>query len=91
MSQPPPQPPRPAGPPPPPRPSGPPRVEAEEMFSVLDLAKLWHCSRDHIYDLVAKGELRTVSIGIGRAKTRIPASAAAEFIAKRSSKGRRAA
>lgn len=51
---------------------------------------MWRCSIDHIYDLIAKREIRTVQLGIGRAKTRIPASAAAEFIAKRSSKGRAA-
>lgn len=98
MSRPPSQPPRPSGPTPPPRPtpqpapSPPPRPvrpvrgEAEELYPVSELATRWRCSIDHIYDLIAKGELRTVQLGIGRAKTRIPASAAAEFIERRSPK-----
>lgn len=60
------------------------------LYPVSELAQLWRCSIDHIYDLIAKREIRTVQLGVGRAKTRIPASAAAEFIAKRSSKGRAA-
>lgn len=60
------------------------------MYPVSELAAMWRVSIDHIYDLIAKGQLRTVQLGIGRAKTRIPASAAAEFIAKRSTKGRAA-
>lgn len=105
MSRPPSQPPRPAGPTPPPRPTprpiprpAPPparpkngQLEAEEMYPVSELAQLWRCSVDHIYDLIAKGELRTVPLGIGRAKTRIPASAAAEFIERRSTPTRRSA
>lgn len=63
---------------------------AEELYPVSELAQLWRCSPDHVMDLVTRGELRSVQLGTGRAKTRIPASAAAEFIAKRSSKGRAA-
>lgn len=44
---------------------------------------MWRCSIDHIYDLIARRELRTVQLGNGRAKTRIPASAVEEFIAAR--------
>lgn len=93
MSYPPPQPPRPSGPPPPkptPKPGTPrPKAEAEELYPVSELAQMWRCSIDHIYDLIAGKQLRSVQLGTGRAKTRIPASAAAEFIAKRS-KGRAA-
>jgi excisionase family DNA binding protein len=100
MSRPPAQPPRPAGPSPAPRPTPKPQPkpasqpkpknEVEELLPVSELAALWRCSVDHIYDLIARHELRTVQLGTGRAKTRIPASAAAEFIAKRSTKGRAA-
>jgi excisionase family DNA binding protein len=61
------------------------------MYSVKTLAEMWECSDDHIYDLIAKGELSYVPLGIGRAKTRIPASAVEEFITRRSVKSRRAA
>lgn len=66
-------------------------VEAEELYPVSELARMWRCSVDHIYDLIARRELRTVQLGIGRAKTRIPASAAAEFVARRSSSRERVA
>lgn len=62
----------------------------EDLYTVIELAALWRCSRDHIYDLIAHRELTTVQVGIGRAKTRIPASAAAAFITKRTTKGRAA-
>lgn len=62
----------------------------EDLYTVVELAALWRCSRDHIYDLIAKRQLTSVHIGIGQAKTRIPASAAAAFIAKRTTKGRAA-
>jgi excisionase family DNA binding protein len=60
------------------------------MYPVAELAEMWRCSVDHIYDLIARREIRTVQLGIGRAKTRIPASAADEFVAKRTTKGRAA-
>lgn len=82
MSGPPPQPPRPTNPPPSPAPSPRPRV-VEELLPVSELAERWHCSIGHIYNLIASKQLRSIQLGIGRAKTRIPASAAAEFIAKK--------
>lgn len=64
----------------------------EELYPVKDVAALWHCSVDLIYDLIAAGKLRTVQVAIGRAKTRVPASALAEFVAKQTPrKPRRAA
>lgn len=48
-----------------------------------ELAKLWGCSPQHIYTLIAAGELRTSDIGVKSAKTRIPESAVAEFMARR--------
>lgn len=55
-----------------------PRPEAA-LFPVSEVAELWRCSEQHIYNLIARGRLRTVQIGNGRAKTRIPASALIEF------------
>jgi excisionase family DNA binding protein len=59
---------------------------AEELLPVAELAKRWHCSANLIYRLIASGELGSTQIGQGRAKTRVPASAAAEFIDRRSSR-----
>jgi hypothetical protein len=91
---------------PPAQPSSPPRPKTDPppkpkptkaattdltMYSVATLAEMWGCSRVHIYDLIGTGQLATVQLGTGtRAKTRITATAAAAFIARRSSKGRAA-
>lgn len=91
MSQPPSQPSGPTTPAAPPRPSGPPKQAAEVLYPVSELAELWRCSDQHIYNLIARRELRSIHLGIGRAKTRIPASAAAEFVARRSTKKAKAA
>lgn len=53
------------------------------MYSVKALADLWDLSVRHIYNLIASGELAAVDTGHGRAKTRIPASAADAYIAAR--------
>lgn len=97
-SAPPKQPPRPAGPrptpSPPPRPSRPIRpaptpkpsksqAEAERLYTVAEVAELWSCSRQHVYNLIARGELRRSDIGIRGAETRIPASVLAEFVERR--------
>ncbi len=58
------------------------RPDAEEMLPVSELAERWRCSRDHVYDLIAAGELEVVDIGRGRAKTRVPASSANAYIAR---------
>lgn len=89
-SQPPTTPTSPPGPSTPRPPSGPPKV-AEVLLPVAELAALWRCSPDHIYDLIADGSLRSVQIAKGRAKTRIPESAAADFIAKQLKPSRKAA
>lgn len=88
-SRPPPPPPRPAAPTTPPPPAGPKKNAAEVLYPVAEVAALWRCSVDHVYDLIARGELRTVPLGIGRAKTRVPASALEEFVAARSAKPKR--
>jgi excisionase family DNA binding protein len=42
-----------------------------QLMSVTDAASVLSCSRGHVINLVAKGHLRAVDIGIGRSKTRI--------------------
>lgn len=59
---------------------------AEALLPVTEVAELWRCSRDHIYSLIARGELRSVDVGHGRAKTRIPESALADYIRRHSRK-----
>jgi len=60
------------------------------MYPVAELAALWRCTPQHIYNLIAAKQLASVQIGLGRAKTRVPASAAAEFVARRAAKARAA-
>jgi excisionase family DNA binding protein len=55
-------------------------MAVEEQLTVAELAKKWRCSRGHIYDLIAAKKLRATDIGEGRAKTRIPESAVAEYL-----------
>lgn len=65
---------------------------AETLYPVSEVAKLWRCSVDHVYDLIAAGQLRVVNLARGRAKTRIPESALAEYVKRNSRRaGRRAA
>jgi excisionase family DNA binding protein len=62
---------------------------AEALLPVSEVAELWRCSRQHVYNLISKGQLRTVDTGAARqAKTRIPESALAEFVARRSVKAK---
>jgi len=56
-------------------------ARAEALLPVSEVAQLWRCSKNHVYDLVASGQLRSTQVARGRAKTRIPESALAEFIA----------
>lgn len=59
-------------------PSGPP----EALYPVSEVAKLWRCSADHVYDLIAAGKLRAVDISAStkRTKLRVPESALAEYV-----------
>lgn len=59
---------------------------AEALLPVTEVAALWRCSARHVYRLIAHGQLRTVQIGNGRAKTRVPASALIEFERKNRSR-----
>lgn len=81
-------------PPPPPRPhipppTGPGRI-AEVLYPVAELAELWRCTPQHIYNLIAARELEATQVGIGRAKTRISQAAVAKFLSRRTSKVRAA-
>jgi excisionase family DNA binding protein len=62
---------------------------AEALLPVSEVAELWRCSRQHIYNLISTGQLRSIQAGAARqAKTRIPESALAEFVARRSVKAK---
>ena len=61
-------------------------MPAEEMHTVAELAKAWRCSANLIYRLISGGELRSVNLGSGRAKTRVPASAVAEYMERQTRK-----
>lgn len=42
------------------------------LLSVTEVARALSCSRGHVYNLIASGELRVVDIGIeGRSKSRV--------------------
>lgn len=59
------------------------------LSSIAEAAKVLDCSRGHVYNLIAAGELSAVDIGItGRPKTRVLASELEDYIAR---KTRRAA
>lgn len=55
---------------------------AEPLLPVSEVAQLWRCSPDHVYALIAAGELASLNLGRGRAKTRIPESALADYVAR---------
>lgn len=61
---------------------------AERLLSVREVAELWSCSRDHIYDLIARGALAVVDIGGTRAKTRIPESSLTDYVRRNLRRGR---
>ncbi len=58
------------------------RPKAEEFHTVAEVARMWRCSPDHIYRLIARRELAYLDIGIGKAKIRIAASALVDYKAK---------
>jgi len=65
------------------------RLVAEPLYSVKNVADLWNCSPNHVYALIAAGELKTVDAGLTAAKTRIPESALAEFVERRAGESNR--
>lgn len=56
-------------------------MTAEILYPVEEVAKLWRCSTEHVYEQIRRGRLHTVDIARGRAKTRVPESAIARFLA----------
>lgn len=88
-SQPPPQPPRPSGPSSPqpsPRPKG-----DSGAWSVAALAEAWECSRQHIYNLIAAGELAVFDIGTRRKpKTRISDASQRDYVRRHERRAPRA-
>lgn len=57
------------------------RVEAERMYTVAEVAKLWSCSDEHVYRLIHTKQLGYKDIGLGGLhKWRVPASAIAAYL-----------
>lgn len=47
-------------------------LEQRRLVRVSEAAKVLDCSRDHVYDLIARGQLESIDIGgKGRSLTRI--------------------
>lgn len=42
-----------------------------QLLTVKEVAAELACSRDHVYDLIARGDLPAIDIGAGRALTRL--------------------
>lgn len=62
---------------------------AETLYPVAEVAELWRCSRQHVYNLVRRGKLRTTDLGLDEAKTRIPESALAEYVKRNTARSPR--
>lgn len=58
------------------------RPTAEALLPVAEVARLWRVSKNYVYDRISSGELRSVNLKGGRAKTRVPESAMAEYVTK---------
>jgi excisionase family DNA binding protein len=56
------------------------RGEAEQLYTVAEIAKKLKCSEDHVYRLIHSRELGFKDIGIRTQKWRIPASAYAAYV-----------
>lgn len=60
-------------------------MAADILYTVAEIAKLWRCSRQHIYNEIARGRLvATQAAGGGRAKTRVAESALADYVRQNS-------
>lgn len=60
-----------------------------QLFTIPETATRLRCSRDHVYDLITRGELAATDIGCGRAKTRVSEAALAAYVAVRTRPARR--
>lgn len=55
-------------------------MTAEVLYPVSEVAEMWRCSREHVYEQIRHGRLRTVNLARGKAKTRVPESALEEYV-----------
>jgi excisionase family DNA binding protein len=53
---------------------------AEELLPVAEIAALWRCSKNYVYDLIASGALTPTFLPSGRAKTRVRRSVLDAFV-----------
>lgn len=53
------------------------------LFTIPDVADRLGVARSTVYDLIARGELRVVDLGHGRAKSRVREDDLAQFIDRR--------
>lgn len=78
--------PAPSPPPPqPPRPSRPPRVD-DDYLRVIEVAELWHCDKNTVYDAIYDGTLPWIDLrrkGASRARIRVRRSAADQYMRDR--------
>jgi hypothetical protein len=85
--------PAPTPPPPQPRPpSGPGRL-TDEYLTVIEVAEVWHCDRETVYAAIYAEQLPWIDLrspGASRARIRIRASAAHQYMADRERPGRAA-
>lgn len=58
----------------------PPAREAEILYPVSEVAQLWRCSVDHIYDLIAAGRTRRDTDRHRQGQTRVSASSLEAFV-----------
>ncbi len=57
------------------------RDEIEKLYTVEEVAETWGCSDDLVRRMIHRKEIPYLSIGTGRSKLRIPASAVNAYIA----------
>ena len=62
------------------------RVSEHTHYSVRTVAELLEVSLDYVYDKINAGRIKTVELGDGRSKQRIPATELARFVNDRSSR-----
>lgn len=55
-------------------------MSIEPMHPVAEIATAWGVSKNHVYALIKTGALRSVNLGHGRAKIRVPESALNAYV-----------
>jgi hypothetical protein len=69
-----------------------PHLRRMQLLTIPETAALLRCSENHVYNLIADGELATVDIarpGSRKPKTRVPEDVAREFFAGRTTSAKR--